>query len=200
MLEEDAGPQLDETSRDHLNRVIAATTRMSDLIDALLELSRISRVAIQRAPVDLGPIATAVVDELRHRDPDRAVEVTIAAKLGASADARLARALLDNLIGNAWKFTAHTTGARIEIGARVSATEGGECAYFVRDNGAGFDMAYAAKLFGVFQRLHSAAEFEGSGIGLATVQRIVHRHGGRVWAEGKVDHGATFCFTLWTSG
>ena len=191
MLEEDAGPQLDEASRDHLRRVVAATTRMSDLIDALLELSRISRVAIQRAPVDLGAIAIAVVDELRHRDPDRAVDVTIAPQLVASADARLARALLDNLIGNAWKFTAHTTGARIEIGAK----DDGERMFFVRDNGAGFDMSHAAKLFAPFQRLHGT-DFAGTGVGLATVRRIVERHGGRIWAESAVGTGATFWFTL----
>jgi DNA-binding response OmpR family regulator len=195
MLEEDAGPQLDEASRDHLSRVIAATTRMSDLIDALLELSRISRVAIQRAPVDLGAIAKAVIEELRHRDPERAVEVTIAPQLVASADARLARAVLDNLIGNAWKFTAHTAGARIEIGARASDTEGGDRAYFVRDNGAGFDMAHAAKLFAPFQRLHGT-DFAGTGVGLATVRRIVERHGGKIWAESEVGAGATFWFTL----
>ncbi|MEP6861896.1 MAG: response regulator [Deltaproteobacteria bacterium] len=195
MLEEDAAPKLDETSRDHLRRVIAATTRMSDLIDALLELSRISRVAIQRAPVDLGAIAAAVIDELRHRDPDRNIELAIAPQLVASADARLARALLDNLIGNAWKFTAHTTGARIEIGVRPAEAEGGERTYFVRDNGAGFDMAHAAKLFAPFQRLHGT-DFAGTGVGLATVRRIVERHGGRIWAESAVGSGATFWFTL----
>jgi len=191
MLEEDAGAKLDEGSRDHLNRVLAATARMSDLIDALLELSRISRVAIQRAAVDLGPIAASVIEELRLRDPDRQVEVVFAPNLTANADARLARAVLDNLIGNAWKFTAKTPGARIEIGA----SDNGERAYFVRDNGAGFDMAHAAKLFAPFQRLHGT-DFAGTGVGLATVRRIVERHGGRIWAEGVVGNGATFWFTL----
>jgi len=191
MLEEDAGPQLDETSRDHLNRVLAATARMSDLIDALLELSRISRVAIQRSTVDLGAIATAVVDELRVRDPERQVEVVIAPNLVASADPRLARALLDNLVGNAWKFTSKTPAARIEVGVSDEA----ERAYFVRDNGAGFAMAHAAKLFAPFQRLHGT-DFAGTGVGLATVRRIVERHGGRIWADGEVGAGATFWFTL----
>ena len=191
MLEEDAGPQLDETSRDYLNRVLAATARMSDLIDALLELSRISRVAIQRAAVDLGAIATAVVDELRVRDPERQVEVVIAPNLVASADPRLARALLDNLVGNAWKFTSKSPAARIEVGVSDEA----ERAYFVRDNGAGFAIAHAAKLFAPFQRLHGN-DFAGTGVGLATVRRIVERHGGRIWADGEVGAGATFWFTL----
>jgi len=191
VLEEDAGPLLDETSRDHLNRVLAATARMSDLIDALLELSRISRVAIQRSTVDLGAIAAAVVDELRHRDPEREVEVVIAPHLVASADSRLARALLDNLIGNAWKFTSKSPAARIEVGVSADA----EHAFFVRDNGAGFAMAHAAKLFAPFQRLHGT-DFAGTGVGLATVRRIVERHGGRIWADGEVGAGATFWFTL----
>jgi len=191
MLEEDAGPQLDETSRDYLNRVLAATARMSDLIDALLELSRISRVAIQRSAVDLGAIATAVVDELRVRDPERQVEVVIAPNLVASADPRLARALLDNLVGNAWKFTSKSPAARIEVGVSDEA----ERAYFVRDNGAGFAIAHAAKLFAPFQRLHGN-DFAGTGVGLATVRRIVERHGGRIWADGEVGAGATFWFTL----
>jgi DNA-binding response OmpR family regulator len=191
MLEEDAGPQLDETSRDHLRRVVAATGRMSDLIDALLELSRISRVAIQRSPVDLAALAAAVIDELRVRDPERTVATEIGAKLVASADPRLARALLDNLIGNAWKFTAHTPGARIEIGVR----DDRERAFYIRDNGAGFAMEHAAKLFAPFQRLHGT-EFTGTGVGLATVRRMVERHGGRIWAESEVGKGATFWFTL----
>ncbi|MEO6772909.1 MAG: response regulator [Kofleriaceae bacterium] len=191
MLEEDAGPQLDEPSRDHLRRVVAATARMSDLIDALLELSRISRVAIQRSPVDLATLATAVIDELRVRDPDRVVEAVVSSNLVASADPRLARALLDNLVGNAWKFTGHIPGARIEIGVR----DEGERAFYVRDNGAGFDMAHAGKLFAPFQRLHGT-EFAGTGVGLATVRRIVERHGGRIWAESAIGAGATFWFTL----
>jgi len=192
MLEEDAGPTLDETSRDHLRRVVAATTRMGELIDSLLELSRMSRVAIQRSPVDLGALVAAVGEELRTRDPERTVELVIAPGLEASADPRLARAVLDNLIGNAWKFTAATPAARISIGATEVS---GERAFFVRDNGAGFDMAHAAKLFAPFQRLHGS-EFAGTGIGLATVRRIIERHAGRIWAESSPGAGATFYFTL----
>lgn len=192
MLEEDVGPTLDEESRGHLTRVIAATARMSDLIDALLELSRISRVALTRTPTDLGPIANAVVEELRGRDRTRTVEVTLAPRLDASVDPRLARALFDNLIGNAWKFTAQVAAPTIEIGVVET---GGERAFFIRDNGAGFDMALAKNLFTPFHRLHGA-EFAGTGVGLANVRRIVERHGGRVWAESKLGAGATFYFTL----
>jgi len=187
MLEEDVGPQLDAGNLDHLKRIIAASGRMSDLIDALLELSRISRAELTRSRVDLSALAAAVVDELRQRDRSRAVEVEIAPGLDAQADPRLARALLDNVIGNAWKFTAHVA-ARIEIGR----ARGG---FYVRDNGAGFDMAHAGKLFAPFQRLHGG-EFAGTGIGLATVRRIVERHHGRVWAESAVGSGTTIHFTL----
>jgi two-component system, NtrC family, sensor kinase len=192
MLDEDAGPKLDAESRGHIQRVLAATTRMSDLIDALLELSRISRVAITRTPTDLAQIAFAVVDELRQRDRARQVDVVIAPKLEVSADPRLARALFDNVIGNAWKFTANVARARIEIGMTET---NGEHAWFVKDNGAGFDMAHSKKLFTPFQRLHGT-EFVGTGVGLATVRRIVERHNGRVWAESTVGGGATFYFTL----
>jgi two-component system, NtrC family, sensor kinase len=187
MLEEDAGAELDTASRDHLDRIIAATTRMSDLIDAMLELSRISRTGVTLGRVDLAALAAAVVEELRSRDPGRSVEVEIATGLDVNADPRLARALLDNVIGNAWKFTANIA-ARIEVGADRGA-------FFVRDNGAGFDMAYADKLFAPFQRLHGS-DFAGSGIGLATVRRIVERHHGRVWAESAVGVGTTIFFTL----
>ena len=187
MLEEDLGAQLEAGNRDHLARIIAASARMSDLIDALLELSRISRADLTRARVDLSALAASVVDELRQRDLSRGVEVEIAPGLEAQADARLARALLDNVIGNAWKFTANVAG-RIEIGRARGA-------FYVRDNGAGFDMAHAAKLFAPFQRLHGG-EFAGTGIGLATVRRIVERHHGRVWAESAVGSGTTIHFTL----
>jgi two-component system NtrC family sensor kinase len=188
MVEEDAGATLDPQSRDHLQRVIAATVRMGDLIDALLELSRISRVPIARMPTDLATIAAAVIDELRGREPARTVAVWIAPRLPVSADPRLVRALLDNVIGNAWKFTAHSPEPRIEVGAA-------DDAFFVRDNGAGFDMAHAKQLFTPFQRLHGN-EFPGTGIGLATVRRIVERHGGRVWAESSPGVGTTISFTL----
>jgi len=190
MLEEDSGPRLDAGSRDHLDRIVAASARMSDLIDALLELSRISRAELTRSRVDLSALAAAVVDELRARDLARTVEVEIAPGLEVLADSRLARALLDNVIGNAWKFTANVA-ARIEVG------RGARGAFYVRDNGAGFDMANAGKLFAPFQRLHGG-EFVGTGIGLATVRRIVERHHGRVWAESAVGSGTTIHFTLGT--
>ena len=192
-IAEDLDYLLDDKSRDHLRRVLSAAARMSDLIDALLELSRISRAAIGRHRVDLGAVSAAVIEELRRREPERDVAVTIAPDLVVYADGRLIRILLDNLLGNAWKFTAKTTGAHIEVGV---VRDGEAPAYFVRDDGAGFDMAYAERLFAPFQRLHSDRDFAGTGIGLATVRRIVERHGGRIWAEGAVGKGATFYFTL----
>jgi two-component system NtrC family sensor kinase len=189
MLGQELEDKLDDSSRDHLRRVLAATARMTDLIDALLELSRISRAPLGARRVDLSAISALVVEELQRRDPDRVVAITIAPALVANADARFARIVLDNLIGNAWKFTANRDRAHIEIGKT-------DAAYFVRDNGAGFDMAFAKRLFQPFQRLHAEAEFSGTGIGLATVRRILERHGGRIWAESVVDQGATFFFTL----
>jgi DNA-binding response OmpR family regulator len=191
MIEEDVGPGLDEAHRDHLRRVVTASERMSELIDALLELSRISRVDIERSRVDLGAIAARVIDELRVRDPKRSVEVTIGTNLTVLADPRLARILLDNVIGNAWKFTARRPVAHIEIGVASTADR----PFFVRDDGAGFDMAHATKLWTPFQRQHGN-DFAGTGIGLATVRRIVERHHGRVWAESAVDRGTTIFFTL----
>jgi light-regulated signal transduction histidine kinase (bacteriophytochrome) len=163
------------------------------LIDDLLELSRISRVAVGRKPVDLAALAQGIADELRQAEPDRSVEFVVAPDLKANGDPALLRVALHNLMNNAWKFTSRKPAPRIEVGEQ---NEKGERVYYVRDNGAGFDMAYASKLFGAFQRLHTVSEFPGTGIGLATVQRIVHKHGGRVWAEGAVDQGATFYFTL----
>ena len=192
-VQDDLEHALDERSRDHLRRVIGAAARMSDLIDALLELSRISRTPIARHPVDLGAIASAIVDDLRRRDPARTVAVTIAPDLVVHGDGRLVRVLLDNLIGNAWKFTAKTAEARIEIGAGLVADES---VLFVRDNGVGFDMAYADRLFAPFHRLHASSEFAGTGIGLATARRIVERHGGRIWAIGELGRGATIYFTI----
>jgi two-component system, NtrC family, sensor kinase len=192
MLEEDAGPALDAAAHEHIARIKSASVRMSDLIDALLELSRISRAELTRGRVDLGVLAATVIDDLRQRDPDRRVEVAIAPNLELDADPRLARALLDNVIGNAWKFTANVAG-RIEVG-RESGPFG---AFFVRDNGAGFDMAHAGKLFTPFARLHTG-EFVGTGIGLATVRRICERHHGRVWADSAVGRGTTIYFSLGT--
>jgi len=159
-----------------------------------LELSRVTRMELSRSPLDLTAMAQTITEELRRREPARAVELVLADGLTASGDPPLLRVALENLLGNAWKFTAKTALARIEIGSLRQPD--GVLAYFVCDNGAGFDMQYADKLFGAFQRLHRVGEFPGTGIGLATVQRIIHRHGGRIWAEGIVDHGSTFYFTL----
>jgi light-regulated signal transduction histidine kinase (bacteriophytochrome) len=166
---------------------------MGQLIEDLLNLSKVSRAELQRRDVDLGQIAREVLAELRQRDPGREVEVSIWDGLTAHADGRLMRAALENLLGNAWKFSARTAAPRIEVGAT---RDGEHVTFFVRDNGAGFDMKYANKLFGAFQRLHAASEFQGTGIGLATVQRIVHRHGGRIWADASPGKGAVFYFTL----
>ena len=194
VLLEDYGDTLDAQGQDHLRRIRMATQRMAELIDALLELSRVTRMELSRRPLDLTAMAQIITEELRRREPARAVELVLADGLTASGDLPLLRVALENLLGNAWKFTAKTALARIEIGSLRQPD--GVLAYFVRDNGAGFDMQYADKLFGAFQRLHRVGEFPGTGIGLATVQRIIHRHGGRIWAEGIVDHGSTFYFTL----
>jgi signal transduction histidine kinase len=193
LLEDHAG-ELDEGGRHYLGRVRAASRRMALLIDDLLDLSRVTRSTLEKQTVNLSAQAREIAAEIRKSQPEREVEFVIADGLTANGDARLLRLALENLLSNAWKFTSREDRARIEFGS-VS-QDGGGRAYYVRDTGVGFDEAYAGKLFGAFQRLHKAEEFEGTGIGLATVQRIVHRHGGRVWAEGEVGEGATFFFTL----
>ena len=190
-LLEDYADQLDEEGRDFLRRIRAASQRMDRLIAGMLALSRTTRSEMRRVMVDLSGLARSIASELEKSNPDRNVQWHIEAGLTVSADPMLLRIVLENLLGNAWKFTNKHRGARIEVGSLA-----GEAAYFVRDDGAGFEMAYGAKLFAAFQRLHAPDEFEGTGIGLATVQRIVRRHGGRVWAEGEVEKGATFYFTL----
>jgi len=192
-LMEDAADRLDEVGKGYVRRVRAAVERMADLIDDLLKLSRLTRGELRIEEVDLSAMARAVADELRATQPERPVTFEIADGLLAFADQSLIRAAMENLLGNAWKFSRNVAHAQIEVGA---AEIGGCPAFFVRDNGAGFDMAFADKLFGAFQRLHTKEEFEGNGIGLATVQRIIHRHGGRVWGEGEVGKGATFWFTV----
>ena len=192
-LLEDYGEQLDTTAQSYLDRIRAGTQRMGHLIDDLLHLSRISRTELSPQQVDLSALAETVVAELRGREPGREVDIAIQPGLHVEGDSRLLQVVLENLLGNAWKFTTGRVGPRIEFGARDDASGP---VYFVRDNGAGFDMNYVGKLFGAFQRLHTAAEFPGTGIGLATVKRIVARHGGRVWAEGAVDAGASFYFTF----
>jgi light-regulated signal transduction histidine kinase (bacteriophytochrome) len=166
---------------------------MAELIDDLLRLSRVTRADLRRERVDVSAIATSIIAELKRAEPDRHVAVTVQPGVVAAADPRLIRITLENLLGNAWKFTAKTADARIELGMRE---QGVERVYFVRDNGAGFDMKYVERLFGAFQRLHAEKDFPGTGIGLATVQRIVNRHGGRIWVDAAVAEGATFQFTL----
>lgn len=192
-LEEDAGGRLDDSHRDHLRRVLVASTEMSDLIEALLQLSQIGRARLARSDVDLSAIAATVIDELRRHDPGRDVEFIVDPGLRANADAKLMRILLDNVLGNAWKYTSRREHGRVELGVIAKL---GEPVLFVRDNGAGFDSAHVARLFAPFERLHSEAEFKGAGIGLATVHRIIERHGGRIWAESSIGAGATFYFTL----
>lgn len=194
-LLEDLGDKLDEDSRDLLTRIGAAAGRMGQLIDALLSLSRVSRVELRNESVDLTQIADAIIRQLQATEPDRGVDFVNQPAVVADGDPSLLRAVLENLFANAWKFTSGRAPARIAFGATQ---KDGRTVYFVQDNGAGFDMAYANKLFAPFQRLHQASEFAGTGIGLATVQRIVRRHGGDIWAEGRVNHGASFHFTLST--
>jgi signal transduction histidine kinase len=192
-LREDWGDRLDESAQDHLSRVRNAAQRMGRLIDDLLKLSRLTRSQIQRAEVDLSAIAREVCTELSDRNPTRNVDWQIADDLRAWCDPSLARIILENLLGNAWKFTSKTTDARIEFTVMPGTHP---TVFVVRDNGAGFDMRYVEKLFAPFQRLHGEREFPGTGIGLATVQRIVHKHGGEVRTQAEVGHGAAFYFTL----
>jgi len=192
-LFEDYGDRLDANGKRYLTYVRGAAQQMGELIDALLNLSRLTRTELHREQVDLSGLARAVLGRLQRADPHRQVELVVEDGLVAQADPRLLDAALTNLLSNAWKFTGKRDRARVEFAAQPDKRPH---VYFVRDNGAGFDAKYADKLFGVFQRLHAADEFEGTGIGLATVHRIVQRHGGRIWAEGEVNRGATFYFTL----
>jgi PAS domain S-box-containing protein len=193
ILMEDCGDQLDEKAREYISRIQTASSQLSDLMDALLKLARISRSDIQALPTRLDLLALEIIPGLESRQPGRAVEWVIQPDLCCVADPILMRVVLENLLGNAWKFTSHHPTARIELGTLLRE---GQPVFFVRDNGAGFNMEYASKLFGAFQRLHRMAEFEGTGIGLAIVQRIIHRHGGEIWGESEVERGATFYFTL----
>lgn len=193
LLSEDYGDRLDDTAKEYLKRIASATVRMGNLIDELLDLSRISRVPMRKSRIDLAAMAKVILAELGEIDPGRNVVATIAEMPPALADRGLMQIAISNLIGNAWKFTGHTPEARIEIGCH---TINGEQQYFIRDNGAGFDMDNYPLLFRPFSRLHRPSEYAGTGIGLATVARIIQRHGGRIWAEGAVGCGATFHFTL----
>jgi two-component system, sensor histidine kinase and response regulator len=192
-LLEDYGGRLDNHAKDYLQRMRRASQRMGSVFDGLQTLFRVTSGEIHREGVDISAMASEIAEELRASSPDRKVEVEIASELSVSADPRLMRILLGNLINNAWKFTSTKRAAAIEVGCEFV---DGEPRQFVRDNGVGFDMLYSHKLFGAFQRLHSQSEFSGVGIGLATVRRIVNRHGGRCWAEGAVGEGATFYFVL----
>lgn len=192
-LTEDYADKLDATGQDYLQRIRGGTQRMAALIDAMLQLSRIGRKPLKPSSLDLSTMAREILNELAVAEPARQVAIDITPGLGAWGDAQLLHAALANLLGNAWKYSAKTPHAKITFGHRQ---QDGQTVYFVRDNGVGFDMAHAGKLFGAFQRLHHRAEFEGTGIGLATVQRIIHRHGGRIWAEAAPEQGATFYFTL----
>lgn len=194
-LLEDYTDRLDQPGRNHLQHVRGAVQRMRNLIDDLLNLSRATRGKMNCDTIDLSQLTQSVVEQLQKGQPGRRVELRVADNLVTRADARLMHIALENLLGNAWKFTAKQPHARIELGMTESKGENPP-AYFVRDNGAGFDMKYADKLFSPFQRLHGVKDFEGTGVGLATVQRIVRRHGGHIWAEGVVGKGATFYFTL----
>ncbi|SMC47941.1 sensor histidine kinase [Sporomusa malonica] len=192
---EDYGQLLDEEGLGYLNRVRLASQRMAELIDGLLNLSRLTRGDMIKQEVDFSAIAGIVAEELKHRFPDRTVMVIIKPDMKAYGDVGLLRTLLENLLGNAFKFTAKCANAVIEVGSTLD-RESGQSVLYVRDNGAGFDMTYADKLFGAFQRLHTVHEFPGNGIGLATVQRIINRHGGKIWADGTVNQGATFFFSI----
>ena len=194
ILKEDYGPRLDRVGNEHLDRVLGAAARMNQMIDAMLTLARLSTQPLARQPVNLSQLAAYIVDDLARAAPERAVEVEIEPGLVARGDPTLLRLVLENLLGNAWKYTQRTPRARIAVSSEAQGA--GRCGFVVRDNGAGFDMRSAERLFGLFQRLHSASEFPGTGVGLASVKRIVQRHGGDIWAEAAPGRGASFHVTL----
>jgi light-regulated signal transduction histidine kinase (bacteriophytochrome) len=194
-LLEDYGDRLDKEGRDYINRIRSSIRRMGQLIDALLQLSRVSRTQLDRQLVDLSALVRTIAAELSRLQPGHSVNLEVQGGAIVNADPKLLRIALENLLHNAWKFTGRQPHPHITFGVTK---QHGETVYFIRDNGAGFDMAYADKLFTAFQRLHPESQYEGAGIGLATVQRIIQRHGGHIWAEGAVDQGATFYFTLET--
>ncbi len=193
ILKEDYGRLLDRIGNDHLDRVLGAAARMNSMIDALLALSQLSTQPLARQPVNLSQLAQYIAEDLRRESPQRRVQIEIEPDLQVLGDPTLLRVVLENLLGNAWKYTARRRDPHIAFFRDLHKTG---TVFTVRDNGAGFDMRFADRLFGVFQRLHSAAEFQGTGVGLASVRRIVRRHGGDIWAEAEVDKGASFYFTL----
>jgi signal transduction histidine kinase len=194
IVKEDYGPQLDRVGNDHLERVLGAAARMNLMIDAMLALARLSQQPLTRQPVNLSQLAGFVVEDLRRAEPEHAVEVELDPDLAVQGDPTLLRLVLENLLGNAWKYSAKALAPRVEL--RREAAPAGQLGFLVRDNGAGFDMRSADRLFGLFQRLHSASDFPGHGVGLASVRRIVERHGGRVWAESEPGKGASFHVVL----
>jgi light-regulated signal transduction histidine kinase (bacteriophytochrome) len=192
-LLEDYSENIDDQGKDYLQRVRTASRHMEQLIDDMLKLSRITRSEMQREPFNLSTLALNIATDLQNAHPERKVLFDITPGMMVEADHELLWVVLENLLGNAWKFTAKNPLAKIEVG---KAQYQGQETFYVRDNGVGFNMAFATKLFGAFQRMHTSDEFEGTGIGLATVRRIIHRHGGRVWAEAEIKKGASFYFTL----
>jgi signal transduction histidine kinase len=196
IVKEDYGAQLDRVGNDHLDRVLGAAARMNLMIDALLNLARLSQQPLSRQRVNLTQLAGYVIDELKRGAPERVVEVRIEPGLSATGDPTLLRLVLENLLGNAWKYTGRAAAPLIEFKQDATAGGDGRAGFVVSDNGAGFDMRSADRLFGLFQRLHSASDFPGHGVGLASVRRIVQRHGGEVWAESEPGRGASFHFTL----
>ncbi|HSI57573.1 MAG TPA: ATP-binding protein, partial [Ideonella sp.] len=193
ILKEDYGRFLDRIGNDHVDRVLAAAARMNSMIDALLALSRLQSQPLTHKPVDLSQLATYIVEDLRRESPERAAEIHIEPGIIVSGDPTLLRIAMENLLGNAWKYSGQCALARLEFRRDIL---DGQRRLLVSDNGAGFDMRFADRLFGVFQRLHSPKDFAGTGVGLASVRRIVRRHGGDVWAEAEVGKGARFYFTL----
>jgi light-regulated signal transduction histidine kinase (bacteriophytochrome) len=193
ILQKTYADRLDDKGREYFGRVRRASKRMGELIDDLLQLSRVTRTELHKEQVDLSSMVQTIAREIQESAPQRQSTWAIQDGVVVQADSRLIKVVLENLLGNAWKFTANQPRSHIEFGLLE---QNNEKVVFVRDNGAGFDMQYAGKLFGAFQRLHKAEEFEGTGIGLATVQRIIHRHGGRVWADSEIGRGTTLYFTL----
>ena len=185
---------ISDKGKHYLDRIGVGVKQMGELIEGLLTLAHLSREQIKSEHVDLSAVARRIEQDHREREPQRQVQIHIQDGLRAQGDPRLLSAVFQNLLGNAWKFTSRRSLARIEVGCKLGPD--GDTIFFVRDNGAGFDMAFAHKLFGTFERLHSPGDFAGTGIGLATVKRVIDRHDGRVWAEGKLNEGAMFCFTL----
>ena len=193
ILKEDYSRQLDRMANDHLDRILSAAARMNAMIDAMLSLAQLSTRPLARQRVNLSQLAGYIVDDLRRAQPERQVQVAIEPELQVMGDPTLIRQVLENLLSNAWKYTGHTDQARLGLSSSV---QDGQQVFEVWDNGAGFDMRSAERLFGLFQRLHSANDFPGTGVGLASVQRIVQRHGGQIWAQSAPGQGARFCFTI----